>query len=202
MTDDSSKFPIKSIEEIKLSNEEARLAKLEQLSVDIDPSFMPSGHLNVDKTWEVYDSSQYIIDPNKFSWTKVIRIVGHVLKFIHQIKIRLEHQTSTNVIDPVKEAKQYFFIKATYEIKTFCDPKKYSKISKETDGVLYYTGRILPTKKMTTSGKMTNAMLDLSASTFCVPLVYRHSPIAYSIVDSIHWYHKDAKHCGVETVLR
>ena len=50
MTDDSSKFPIKSIEEIKLSNEEARLAKLEQLSVDIDPSFMPSGHLNVDKT--------------------------------------------------------------------------------------------------------------------------------------------------------
>ena len=45
-------------------------------------------------------------------------------------------------------------------------------------------------------------MLGLSASTFCVLLVYRHSPIAYSIVDFIPWYHKDAKHCGVETVLR
>ena len=43
MTDDSSKFLTKSIEEIKLSNEETRLAKLEQLSFDIDPSLMPSG---------------------------------------------------------------------------------------------------------------------------------------------------------------
>ena len=45
-------------------------------------------------------------------------------------------------------------------------------------------------------------MVDLSTSTFCVPLVDSLSPFAYSIVNEVHWYNEVAKHSGVETVLR
>ena len=45
-------------------------------------------------------------------------------------------------------------------------------------------------------------MLDLSQSTFFVPIIDRYSPIAFSIVNFIHWNHPTAKHTGVETVHR
>ena len=67
---------------------------------------------------------------------------------------------------------------------------------------MYYTGRILPNNKITPSGRFTNVMHDLSTSSFFDPLVDRYSPIAYSIVDHIHWNHPVAKHAGVETVFR
>ena len=50
--------------------------------------------------------------------------------------------------------------------------------------------------------KLSDVMLDLTASTFCVPVVDRHSPVAYAIVNEVHWYHSVAKHCGNETVWR
>ena len=39
-------------------------------------------------------------------------------------------------------------------------------------------------------------------SSFCVPLVEKFSPLAYSLVNEIHWYDDDAKHSGNESVLR
>ncbi|MEM7375586.1 MAG: hypothetical protein AAF587_43735 [Bacteroidota bacterium] len=107
MTDDISKFPIKSIQEIKLSNEEVRLAKAEQISMDIDPTMVPSSHftINMEKTTEVYNISQYVIDPNKFQWNKVIRILGYVLRFLRNIKIRLKFKVSTDAFNPIKEAE-------------------------------------------------------------------------------------------------
>ena len=49
---------------------------------------------------------------------------------------------------------------------------------------------------------MCDVMIDLSCRTFWVPLVDRFSPFAYSIVNEVHWYNKEAKHTGVEKVLR
>ena len=49
---------------------------------------------------------------------------------------------------------------------------------------------------------MSSTMKDLSATTFQVPLVYKHSPLAYSLVNEVHWYCMAAKHSGVETVWR
>ena len=49
---------------------------------------------------------------------------------------------------------------------------------------------------------MTDAMIDLSSTSFCVPIVDAHSPIAYSVVNDIHWNHEVANHRGVETVYR
>ena len=39
-------------------------------------------------------------------------------------------------------------------------------------------------------------------STFCVPLIDKFSPLAYSLVNEIHWYNDDARHSGNETVMR
>ena len=45
-------------------------------------------------------------------------------------------------------------------------------------------------------------MVDLSCKTFWVPLVDKNSPLAYSIVNEIHWHNKEARHTGVEKTLR
>lgn len=51
-------------------------------------------------------------------------------------------------------------------------------------------------------GNMTDVIKDLSTATFCVPLVEKHSPIAYSIINEVHWFDPIPKHSGVETVHR
>ena len=47
-------------------------------------------------------------------------------------------------------------------------------------------------------------MQDLSAAIFCVPIVDKHSPIAYVIINDIHWNDKVVQHSDsdIETVWR
>ena len=45
-------------------------------------------------------------------------------------------------------------------------------------------------------------IFNLSSASFFVPIIHKNSPIAYSIISDIHWYHKVAKHSGVETLMR
>ena len=80
--------------------------------------------------------------------------------------------------------------------------KRITKSSKEKGGKLLYTGRILPTNSTWITGSMTNTMQDLSAATFSLPIVDKHSPLAYAIIKDIHWNDKVAQHSGVETVWR
>ena len=49
---------------------------------------------------------------------------------------------------------------------------------------------------------LSDVSIDLSNTSFCVPLTDSLSPFAYSVVNEIHWYSDNAKHSGVETVLR
>ena len=49
---------------------------------------------------------------------------------------------------------------------------------------------------------MKNGMQDLSAATFSVSMVKKHSPFAYAIINDIYWNDKVAQHSGVETVRR
>ena len=88
------------------------------------------------------------------------------------------------------------------EVKKFAKPSQYEKISTEAKGILYYNGRILPTDGISAACEMTAVMKDLASTTFCVPVIYRHSPLAYSIINEIHWYANVAKHSGVETIWR
>ena len=76
----------------------------------------------------------------------------------------------------------------------------YQKISAEKDKVLYYTGRILSTSNIKAASEMSSVIKDLSATTFQVPLVYKHSPLAYGLINKVHWYSMASKHSGVETL--
>ncbi|XP_066919513.1 uncharacterized protein [Clytia hemisphaerica] len=132
--------------------------------------------------------------------------MAYILKFIMP-KIKNNFKIQQKILfylsdEDILKSKQYFFRKATQEVKHFNHNSKFKKISEEKDGILYYTGRILPTDQITAIGKATNAMKDLSAKTFCVPIVDKNSPLAYSIIQEVHWKHHTAMHSGVETTWR
>ena len=63
------------------------------------------------------------------------------------------------------------YIVSSSEIKKFKEKMSYKKISEEVSAILYYKGRILADQEIAGRKGMCNIMLDLSNSTFCVPLV-------------------------------
>ena len=226
MTLDSSRFPIKSYEEIKQKCIEASNVTNELLTTKNkvckkteEQVLNTAAHLSTIQTSikSRYEFSQYLIDPNKLRFKKVVRIVALVLKFIKKCKTKSTASEPASKLDDkgncinrsilinedeTQSALNYFFQKATLEVKQFNPVQKYEKISTEKKGILYYSGRILPNQHVSSVTSMSDIMRDLSSTTFCVPLIDKHSPLAYSIVNEIHWYHDVAKHSGVETVLR
>ena len=187
--------------------------------------------------------SNYLINPNRFKFSKVVRVMALVIKaathWLNLLGKKLEQ--SSHPVDPlsdgiavnrssfekiecvnvaksvdyvtdngvlvvltdgeIQHSLDYFFQKASEEVKEFLPPKAYENISFERNNILYYSGRVLA-ENITFHCPMTDIMLDLSSGSFIVPLVERHSPLAYSIVDQVHWYHATAKHSGVETTIR
>ncbi|XP_066926258.1 uncharacterized protein [Clytia hemisphaerica] len=202
-------FPTKTVNQIKLNQDEVKDIEKEQIISTISPQSMLSmSYLSEAQTCHLsssaqsisdrYSFSKYIIDPNKYGWKKATSTLALVIKFL-KLKSCLPQPSSK---DNNALAQEYFFMKATQEVKKFTPSKRLANISSEKNGILYYNERILPIEKITSTGKLTNAMFDLSSSTFIVPVVDRYSPIAYSIVNFIHWHHPVAKHKGVETVYR
>ncbi|XP_066914217.1 uncharacterized protein [Clytia hemisphaerica] len=104
--------------------------------------------------------------------------------------------------DDIKQAEDYFFRKATMEVKHFNKPSVYNKISQEVSGILYYSGRFLPTEAINIVTPMASSMHDLQSTSFFVPLVDKHSPLAYSIINEVHCYDETVKHSGNESILR
>ena len=92
-------------------------------------------------------------------------------------------------------------MKTTEEVKEFCPPKHYERNTVEQFSILYYNGRV-DLGKLSFSVPITEAMLDLSSGSFVVPIVEKYSPVAFSIINEIHWYHPTVKHCGVESTIR
>ena len=168
---------------------------------------------------DIYQFSKYIIDPNKHHCKTVVRILALVYRFIAKLKEKLRNKTKGDIDNvntntsltsftqailsqhEIQRSENYFYQKATEEVKEFSKPSKYEKISSEKDKILYYTGRILPNQDIQHTGNPTDIMLDLSSTSFFVPIIHKNSPIAYSIISDIHWYHKVAKHSGVETLM-
>ena len=190
-----------------------------------------SNRFNSESIKERYEFSRYIVDPNRHNFSSVVRIVAFIQRFIRycQLKVKLNNNqitvdeypgriskdklTSSEVRaasqyimltdNEISTAKRYFHKKATDEVLHFNKENNYKSISVMKDGILYYTGRILPTQVIKSDSiSLTDAMKDLSATSFCVPIVDAHSPIAYSIVNDVHWNHTVANHRGVETVYR
>ena len=179
-----------------------------------------------DQVAERYKFSNYVVDPNKYEFLGTVRIIAIIQRFINKIResiakqrtplqktVRFKLQAETPVSEKpiltftdneLQEAAKYLFRKATNEVKHFLKPEQYEKISQESEGILYYTGRILPHQKIESESvcKMTAVMKDLNESTFFVPIVDKYSPLAYSIINEVHWNDMTVKHSGVETTLR
>ena len=104
--------------------------------------------------------------------------------------------------DMIKSAMFYYASKASLEVKKFLKKEKYVNITKEIDGVLYYSGRILSDYSYDGYPDLCKAAIDLCQTTFCVPVMEQYSPVAISIAMEIHWHHPDVKDTGIEAMLR
>jgi hypothetical protein len=95
------------------------------------------------------------------------------------------------------EAADYFFRKATKEVKRFTKTAEYKHCSSEQNGILYFSGRLLDSSRVKA---MEEVMFDLSPVSFCKHIVDRHSPVAYAIMLEMHW--KDVNHLNSVTTYR
>ena len=82
-----------------------------------------------------------------------------------------------------EKAEQYFFRKATKEVKQFAKKKDYFHCTKDKDGILMYVGRILDNQ---TIEDLDNVLGEVSPLFFSRPVVDRHSPIAYAVMMYAH----------------
>ena len=174
--------------------------------------------------------SRYLIDPNKYRFSKVVRLLAIAIKFINllfssrlQRNIQIcpleEELNNTDIrlnslVNDVHEryeyklsdldiqrALNYFFRKGTRELQSHVHPKFYQNESFEKDGILYYSGRV-SVSDISFECNMTDKMIDLSKRSFIVPIIDCNSPLAYAITNQVHWYDKTYRHSGVETTLR
>ena len=248
MRGEEADFPVKTVEQVILDNEARSEARKEEIIVEFLNDNYFFGHLSMperkvpEEVGRRYDFCNYVIDPNKFRFRKVVRVLGLILKFVKNLfhflnrePKFLKNKEHFNLPDifcnknnsflvttgsgskglncpeglvvelpevRVKDALAYFFRKSTLEIKHFLPEQKYCNISKEIDEILYYSGRILPEQKVQNKSHLADVSFDLSEKTFCVPLVDKLSPVAYSIASEVHWHSFDVRHSGIESVLR
>ena len=119
----------------------------------------------------------YLIDPNMLSYKKVLRILAIVIKFVNLIQhLARSRKNNTHITrtyqdgkkpaviltdKEINKAEQYFFKKGSLEVKQFVKQSKYKNITEDINGILTFTGRILPTDEVQIITPMTSAMKDL-----------------------------------------
>ena len=164
MKKDKKSFPAKTIDEIRLNKEEIVAIQKENLikyspekhedehqtaylATQVDNGL--SCYKNVPQELEeFYKFSNCLIDPNKRRFKTIVRIIALVLKFVKNLRkkgrpLQDLKQVSKVILfteNKLKEAENYFFKKATLEVKKFGKPSQYEKISAEAKGILYYNG--------------------------------------------------------------
>ena len=217
-----SDMPIKTVEQVKMDGEQKRIAYQATAPPDICGIQLPFLR---DKVSERYAFSKYIVDPNKYSWFKAVKVVGLIFRFIRKIQTSMVKRTKpfTKIIDrewfPVKTsivdrtvhwvrdkpalstyeqriAENYFFALATQEAIKFSSKKDLVHTDKR-NGILYYTGRILQGQEILSPQKV---MFDLPPLSFVRPVLDRFSPVAYSIM--VHCHTEVVHHRSALATLR
>ena len=209
-------LPVKTVDQMKLTGEERRLAYLGTRPPDIQGIITPLLRTEVAKR---YEESNYLVDPNKYCWERAIRVTAMAISFVKKIQQKTgfpvfhrewfppapdEKNASAYWVrdKPVlsefdlRVAKHYYFKKATEEVLRVT-PKKELAQTDLRNGILYYTGRILHGQPVL---EPEDVMLDLDPLCFVRPVVDRYSPIAYSIM--IHTHQNVVHHRGAISTLR
>lgn len=205
------KMPIRTAAAVTLTAEEARVAAVELRAGDVRGHRLHSLQTVVG---DRYSYSEYVVDPCQQSWTKTVRIMAIVQRFVScckearsaAVKRREAAQETSQqqkgellslTDNQVRNAEDYFFKKGTAEVLHFSKPKDYRNCSQLKDGILYFSGRLLDSGAIFA---MEQVMFDLSPVTFCRPILDKHSPVAYSIMLETHW--SRAHHLNATTTYR
>ena len=101
--------------------------------------------------------SNYLYDPNKNRVKRAVRVITIIKKVINLCRKKVE-KTIGNLVDKkefvlvtdkeFQEASNYYFWKATLEVKEFCKKEVYEKITFEKDEILIHKCVCLLTSKL------------------------------------------------------
>ena len=205
-------MPIKTISEITLTNEEKRTASLEMKSPNNTGVF--HGQVK-DQVAERFRFSSYIVDPCQVPWNRAIRVVAFVFRFL-QLKSQKFASVFGNCEIPgrggaagpeiadyqlsgeeERRAEEYFFKKATLEVKEFSKKRDWEQYTTEKNGILYYNSRIIEGQGLAT---LENEAWDLEPLHFVRPVSERYSPVSYNVM--FHCHDVISKHANVSVTLR
>lgn len=190
-------MPIRSLEETKVSQEEKRVAAQEIRNDNISGIMLP---LLATKVSDRYDFSSYLSDPNKYSWSRSVRVMAYVLKFV-KIKCKgwkpiwapqsnpsqcitavyVNGKPALQLLD-LRYAENYYFRLATLEIMEFVPVKERTDFDLRR-GIFYFAGRILDGQEIHTP---VDVMFDVSPLHYVRPVIDRYSPVAYAIMVHVH----------------
>ena len=124
---------------------------------------------------------------------------------VHDASLKANN-VGVNVIElsehMLRSSMTYFSLKSSKEVKHFLSKTKYQNITKEIDGIFYYSGRILEDYKCDGYPELCEAAINLCSTSFCVPVMDQYSPVDISIALEVHWYQSDVKHPGIEAIFR
>ena len=178
--------PITKFGDLTLTNTEKVAVSSEVRASDMNGIILSNA---IDKMTERYQFSKYFLDPCSWPWPKYVRKLAILIKlgkiWRKQEEKLPEIQGKVNICledEDLKAAKNLIFSITTREVKHF-NSKEDLRDTCMKDGVLTYTGRILD---MTEIGNPTNVFLDLEPLTFNVPVLDRHSPVAYCVMIFAH----------------
>ena len=99
-------------------------------------------------------------------------------------------------------ALEYLYKIATQEVFRYVEKRKIEEISIMSDGILYYKSRVLDGAEIKAVGGLEEMMniQEFTGYNFKVPILYRYSPLAWSI--AIHLHYNIHKHKGLESSYR
>ena len=140
-------FPLKTAADITLTNKE-KVTALKEIKT---PELASVAFMSVEtptaksRIKEVYEFSNYLVDPNKRSWRYAVRAMCTVFRAVDVLKSTLRKQKvpapklpKIFTEEEIERAEQYYFRVGTKEVKKFSKLSDYKGVTTEKDGVLYY----------------------------------------------------------------
>ena len=100
-------FPLKKYEEICLSDREKGDAGKEKVEVDLHDCFISK--YVPQEVGDRYEYSDYLIDPNKFRFRTVIRILALVFSFLEKINDRRTKRCNTEKTQAFLRRRDFSF---------------------------------------------------------------------------------------------
>ena len=198
MKEDRERMAVKSVSQLTQSagpamiNESANFAAVS--------SYTTCNKVISPKVQERYRESNYLYDPNKYGWSRGVRVMAMVCKFVRAKvpswkPVYAPPEPPVHALIPIGSGKltltkfdirfgmHYYYYLATLEVKRHVPEKDYSSDTVLRYGILHHTGRILDNHQVDAP---VDKFIDLEPLSFIKPIADRYSPISYSVMIHCH----------------